>query len=92
MGRRNWPKGSAIWFCTNTVNGHRFRVSLGTDDRKTSEIHSEEFLARLTSRKPPSRSAMVLFLGLHSGLSAVEISRLTWGDLASLFKQHANPH
>jgi hypothetical protein len=75
MRRTSWPKGSPIWHCHCTTEGNRFRVSLGTDDRKTAEIGSAEILALL--RALPAHLAMPLFLGM----SVDEISRLTWSDV-----------
>jgi hypothetical protein len=82
-------EGSPNWYCHCTVNRHRFRVSLGTDDRKTAEIRSKVVLAMASGRALPPRLARAFSLSLHFATSAEEISRLTWGDLASLLKQHA---
>ena len=54
VGRRT---GSKIWRCRFTVKGHRFRTSLGTDDKETAEILAAEIrknalLGNLITKKP----------------------------------------
>ena len=49
--------GSPTWYENFTVQGHRFRGSLETDDRETAEIlaakiRSDALLGKLTSKKP----------------------------------------
>ena len=48
--------GSATWYENFTVQGHRFRRSLETDDRETAEIlaaktRSDALLGKLTGKK-----------------------------------------
>lgn len=52
-----WRKGSPNWYENFTVNGHRFRGSLETDDRDQAEIiaakhRSDALLGKLTGKKP----------------------------------------
>jgi hypothetical protein len=90
MGRKPtlFVEGSTNWYCYCTVNGHRHRVNLGTDDRKTAEIRSKVVLAMLNGRalpphlaSLPPHLALTFFLSLYGGMSADEISCLTWGDI-----------
>jgi hypothetical protein len=80
--------GSPNWYCYCTVKGRRVRISLGTDDRKTAEIRSKVVFAMLSgiASSPhlaslPPDMALTFFLSLYCGMSADEISRLTWGDI-----------
>src|ERR1700730_13181897 len=58
--RRNFVTrrpGSPNWYENFTVNGHRFRGSLETDDREQAEIiaakkRSDALLGTLTGKKP----------------------------------------
>lgn len=84
-------EGSPNWCCYYTAKGHRLRVSLGTDDRKTAEIRSKVVLALLSGTALPPHLAslsphvaMMFFYSLHGGMSADEISRLTWDDILLL--------
>ncbi len=50
-------KGAPNWYCNFTVKGHRFRDSLGTDDKQTAEILAAEIrkdalLGNLTNKNP----------------------------------------
>jgi integrase len=50
-------KGSPTWYENFSVDGHQFRRSLGTDDKKTAEIkaakiRSDALLGKLTGKKP----------------------------------------